>query len=211
MTSFVDILRACPVIPVLVIDREEDAVPLAEALRDGGLTTLEVTLRTPAALGAIRRMKSVAGVRVGAGTVLSADDVKRAADAGSDFLVTPGTSPRLVQPLLDSGLPAMPGVATPSEAAARLEEGFPVLKLFPAEQCGGVETLKAWGGPLFNALFCPTGGIGRDKVADYLALKNVVAVGGSWIAPTASVRAGDWSAITENARVGAGFGARKTA
>ncbi|HYE53066.1 MAG TPA: bifunctional 4-hydroxy-2-oxoglutarate aldolase/2-dehydro-3-deoxy-phosphogluconate aldolase [Azospirillaceae bacterium] len=206
MSAFLNLLAASPVIPVLVLDREEDAEPLAEALVAGGLATLEVTLRTPAALGAIRRMKRVPGARVGAGTVLTPDDVTRSVDAGVDFIVTPGTSHRMVQPLLDSGVPVMPGVATPSEAAARLEEGFEVLKLFPAEQCGGVEALKAWGGPLYQARFCPTGGIGRDKVAAYLALKNVVAVGGSWIAPTAAMRAGDWAGITANARAAAEMG-----
>jgi len=205
MNSLLPLLSTSPVIPVLVLDDVEPAARLADIFVEAGLRTAEVTLRTPAAPAAIRRMAGVDGLCVGAGTVLAPADVARALDAGARFLVTPGTPARLVPALLDSGVPVMPGIATPTEAADRLADGFEVLKLFPAEQYGGVGTLQAISGPFPQARFCPTGGIGRDKVASYLALPNVVAVGGTWIAPPALIRAGDWDRIAENARAAAAF------
>lgn len=205
MDSLIPLFSASPVVPVLVIDDVDHAARLAEIFVQAGLRTAEVTLRTPAAAAAIRRMADVPGLTVGAGTVLVPDDVKRATDAGAEFLVTPATPARLVPALLGAGVPVMPGIATPTEAAERLLDGFPVLKLFPAEQYGGIGTLQAIAGPLPHARFCPTGGIGRDKVASYLALKSVVAVGGTWIAPAPLLKAGNWDTIAANARAAAAF------
>ncbi len=205
MTDFLNLLTASPVVPVLVIDRAEDAGRLGEVLVEAGIRTAEITLRTPAAVEAIRRMAEIPGLTVGAGTILSPADVDRALGAGARFLVSPGTPARLVPALLGSGVPVLPGVATPSECIDRLSDGFEVLKLFPAEQYGGVGTLQAIAGPLPHARFCPTGGISKDKVPSYLALKNVVAVGGTWIAPPALLKAGDWDAIAANARAAAAF------
>lgn len=208
MSAFSALLRTSPVIPVLTIERVEDAAPLAVALHAGGLSVVEVTLRTPAALDAITEMKrAVSGLVVGAGTILKPADLDAAMSAGSDFIVTPATTTALVAPLRACGVPVIPGVATPSEVLARLDDGFDVLKLFPAEQYGGAGTIAALAGPLPQARFCPTGGIGRDKVASYLALKNVVGVGGSWIATNKQIAAGDWAGITENARAAAAFAA----
>lgn len=208
MSVFLSLLRTCPVIPVLTLDRVEDAAPLAVALKNGGLSVVEVTLRTPAALDAITAMKRAApGLVVGAGTILRPTDLDAALSSGADFIVTPATTPALVAPLKSCGVPVIPGVATPSEILTRLDEGFSVLKLFPAEQYGGAATIAALAGPLPHAQFCPTGGIGRDKVASYLALRNVVGVGGSWIATNALISQGDWTAISENARAAAAFAA----
>lgn len=207
LSAFRAILRTSRVVPVLVVDRVDDAEPLAEALCGAGLKVLEVTLRTPAALEVIRRMKAAApGVLVGAGTVLSERDVNAALEVGSDFIVTPGTTPRTASALLRAGIPVMPGVSTPSEALARLEEGFEILKFFPAEQYGGPATLKAMAGPLAGIQFCPTGGVGRAETPEYLAQPNVIAVGGSWVAPAALLKAGDWAAIAANAATAAGMG-----
>lgn len=200
MPDLIDILRRNPVLPILTLEREEDAEPLGKALLAGGLTSVEVTLRTAAALPVIRRLKAMGRLAVGVGTVLSAGDAAAAADAGADFLVTPGTTPALAAALRAVGLPALPGVATAGEAMAQMEAGFELLKFFPAEPMGGPETLKALAGPLARVRFCPTGGIGRDRAPAYLALPNVVAVGGSWIATPALLRAGDWAAIADNAR-----------
>ncbi|MFV3073688.1 bifunctional 4-hydroxy-2-oxoglutarate aldolase/2-dehydro-3-deoxy-phosphogluconate aldolase [Niveispirillum fermenti] len=206
MQAFTALLRASPVIPVLTIDHVADAEPLAQALAAGGLSVVEVTLRTPAALDAITAMKRAApGLVVGAGTILRPADLDAAMSAGSDFIVTPATTQALVAPLKGCGVPVIPGVATPSEILARLDDGFDVLKLFPAEQYGGTGTIAALTGPLPQARFCPTGGIGRDKVASYLALKNVVGVGGSWIATGRQIAERDWAGITANARAAAAF------
>lgn len=205
MDSLIPLLRSSPVVPVLVIDSVDQAARLADILVAAGIRTAEVTLRTPAALDAIRRMGQGTGLCVGAGTVLTPEDAARATDAGARFLVTPGTPARLVPALLGAGVPVIPGIATPTEAIDRLSDGFRVLKLFPAEQYGGLGTIQAMGGPLPQALFCPTGGIGRDKVAAYLAVRSVVAVGGTWIAPGPLLRAGDWDTIAQNARAAAAF------
>jgi 2-dehydro-3-deoxyphosphogluconate aldolase/(4S)-4-hydroxy-2-oxoglutarate aldolase len=185
-----------PVIPVLVIDDASLAADLARALIAGGLPALEVTLRTPAALEAIREMSQVQGGVVGAGTLLTEKDVEAAKEAGATFGVAPGFTRRLLDAAESSDLPMLPGAATPSEAMYLLQRGYAVQKFFPAEANGGVPVLKAWGAPLPQIRFCPTGGIGLGNALDYLALSNVACVGGSWVAPGAMVRSGDWAGIT---------------
>lgn len=189
-----------PVIPVLVIDDAAQAAPLARALVAGGLPVLEVTLRTPAALDAIRAMAAVPGAIVGAGTVLTAADVAAAQAAGAGFAVAPGCTPALRDACVAAALPLLPGAATASEAMARAEDGFDFLKFFPAEPMGGAAVLRALAGPLPRLAFCPTGGITAATLRSYLALPNVACVGGSWIVPDAALRAGDWDSITALAR-----------
>jgi 2-dehydro-3-deoxyphosphogluconate aldolase/(4S)-4-hydroxy-2-oxoglutarate aldolase len=191
--------RVCalaPVIPVLVVDDARTAADLARALVAGGLPALEVTLRTPAALDAIREMARVEGGVVGAGTLLTEKDVEAAKEAGATFGVSPGATRRLLDACEANDLPLLPGAATPSEAMHLLERGYSVQKFFPAEANGGVPVLKSWGAPLPQVSFCPTGGVSLSNAASYLALPNVVCVGGSWVAPAAMVRQGDWSGIT---------------
>lgn len=192
--------RKAPVIPVLVIEDATHAAPLAEALIAGGLPVLEVTLRTPAALDAIAAMSAVPGGIVGAGTVLTPDDVRAAQDAGAQFAVSPGATDRLLDACEAAGLPILPGAATASEAMRLLERGYGVQKFFPASAIGGAPALKALGGPLPQVRFCPTGGIDTANAADYLALDNVLCVGGSWVAPRQLVQKGEWAAITGLAR-----------
>lgn len=204
MSKQAETLRALlgnvPVIPVLVVDDVEHALPLARALVAGGLPVLEVTLRTAVALEAIERMASVPGAVVGAGTVLSPADLDAARRAGARFAVSPGLEPALSEAAAASDIPLLPGVMTPSEAMAARARGFTFLKLFPAAVAGGVGFLKALGGPLPDLIFCPTGGIGADTFRDYLALSNVHCVGGSWVAPASVLRDGDWGRVTELAR-----------
>ena len=188
--------RLAPVIPVLVIDDAASAFDLAQALVAGGLPALEVTLRTPAALDAIREMARVPGGVVGAGTLLTAKDVENAKEAGATFGVSPGATDWLLDACEANDLPILAGAATATEAMRLLERGYRVQKFFPAEVNGGVPALKAIGAPIPQVLFCPTGGVNLGNAAAYLALPNVLCVGGSWIAPTAMVRAGDWTAIT---------------
>lgn len=189
-----------PVIPVVTIENARDAVPLARALLAGGLRVVEITLRTPAALDAIRAVVAeVPDAIVGAGTLLSPSDVTRAVEAGAHFLVTPGTPSPLAPALRDAAVPAMPGCATVSEAMALAALGFQVLKFFPAEQSGGARWLKSVSEPLPHIRFCPTGGINGGNAADYLALRNVIAVGGSWIAPAQAIAAGDFAGIAARA------------
>jgi 2-dehydro-3-deoxyphosphogluconate aldolase / (4S)-4-hydroxy-2-oxoglutarate aldolase len=197
--------RLAPVIPVLVIDEVRHAAPLARALVAGGLPVLEVTLRTPAALEAIAEMAQVPGARVGAGTVLSGADAARARAAGAQFAVSPGATEALVAACTAQGLPLLPGAATASEAMRLLEAGYRVLKFFPAEAAGGRTLLQALRGPLPQALFCPTGGITAASAPDWLNLQNVVCVGGTWVAPGAMLRAGDWAGIEGLARAAAGI------
>jgi 2-dehydro-3-deoxyphosphogluconate aldolase / (4S)-4-hydroxy-2-oxoglutarate aldolase len=192
--------RLAPVIPVLVVEAAEDAAPMAAALVAGGLPVLEVTLRTPAALTALAAMAKVPGARVGAGTVLSAHDAARAKAAGAEFAVAPGATPGLVAACVARDLPLMPGAATASEVMALLEQGYTMLKFFPAAAAGGREMLSALAGPLPRARFCPTGGIREENAADFLAQPNVVCVGGTWIAPPDLVAARDWAGITDRAR-----------
>ncbi len=197
-------LLTSPVIPVVTINRAADAVPLARALLAGGLHVVEVTLRTPAALDAVRAIVAeVPDMIVGVGTVLKPLDVTRAVDAGADFLVSPGTPPGLAQALADAPIPALPGCATVSEAMILAALGFPLLKFFPAEPSGGVRWLKAVAEPLPEVRFCPTGGVNAENAAAYLALPNVVAVGGSWVASAQAIVAGDFPDITSRARAAA--------
>ena len=190
-----------PVVPVLTIHRAEDAVPLARALVAGGLKVLEVTLRTPAALEAMQRIAAeVPEAVLAAGTVLSAGDLVRSAKAGARFAFSPG----LADFMLEAGpIPILPGVATASELMQALERGLSTFKFFPAVPAGGVGALKALGGPFADVAFCPTGGIDAANAADFLALANVLCVGGSWVAPTKAIDAGDWTAIEGLAKAAA--------
>ncbi len=191
------ILKAQPVVPVLIVDDAKSAVPLARALVAGGLKAIEITMRTPAALDAIRAVAAeVEGANVGAGTILSARDWDAAVAAGSTFIVSPGVTRGILDAAKASDVPILPGAATPSEVMALREEGVEVMKFFPAEQAGGAAYLKALSSPLAGTLFCPTGGISLKNAKDYLSLPNVVCVGGSWVAPKELVAAGDWAGIT---------------
>jgi len=195
------VMKAGPVIAVLVVERAEDALPLARALVAGGVTTLEITLRTAAALDAIRAIAGeVENALVGAGTVLFPADAKAAKAAGAGFAVSPGLIPDLAKACRHEGLPLLPGVATASEIMAGLELGFDRLKFFPAETSGGAAAVKAFAGPFAKVRFCPTGGITPANAPDYLRLPNVDCVGGSWLAPADAVRAGDWGRIEALAR-----------
>lgn len=190
------ILKLAPVVPVLVIDEVATAVPLARALVAGGLKAIEVTFRTPAALESIRAIAAeVEGAHVGAGTVLTPAQVGQAVDAGCRFMVSPGASPDLLAAAEGCPVPLLPGAATASEAMALLERGYTFQKFFPAEPAGGVAYLKALAQPLAGVRFCPTGGISRDSAGRYLALPNVVCVGGSWVAPGDRVAEGAWKDI----------------
>lgn len=188
--------RLAPVIPVLVIDDLAHAAPLAGALVAGGLPVLEVTLRTPVALDAIRAMAQILGGHVGAGTLLTPADVKAAKAAGATFGVSPGATDRLLDACAEHDLPLLPGAATASEIMALLDRGHTTLKFFPAEQAGGAAYLKSIGSPIPQAKFCPTGGIGLKNAGDYLSLPNILCVGGSWVAPKAAMAAGNWAEIT---------------
>ncbi len=199
------VCRLAPVVPVLVIEDLSHARPLAEALVAGGLPALEVTLRTPCALDAIRAMAEVPGGVVGAGTLLTPADVKAAKAAGATFGVSPGATDRLIAACEDEGLPLLPGAVTASEIMALLERGYTVQKFFPAEQSGGAAFLKSIGSPIPQVSFCPTGGIGPKNAPDYLALKNILCVGGSWVAPKEAMARGDWAEITRLAAAARGL------
>lgn len=199
-----EILAASPVIPVVVLARLEEAVPLARALVAGGIRVIEVTLRTPIALEAIRLMReAVPEALVGAGTVTGPGELAEAERAGAVFAVTPGLTPPLVEASRHAGIPVLPGVMTPSEAIAARDAGFSHLKLFPAGPAGGVAMLKALAGPLPGLRFCPTGGITAESAPDYLRLPNVACVGGSWITPPAALASGDWPLVTRLAAAAA--------
>jgi 2-dehydro-3-deoxyphosphogluconate aldolase/(4S)-4-hydroxy-2-oxoglutarate aldolase len=193
-----DIVGLAPVIPVLVIDDIAHAVPLGRALVAGGLSVLEITLRTPVAIQCLERMVGeIEGAVVGAGTVLSASQRQAVADVGAQFAVSPG----LIEGETAEGpVPLLPGIATATELMAGLAAGFTHFKLFPANIVGGVDALKAFASPFSQAKFCPTGGVSAHNAADYLALPNVVCVGGSWVAPADAVKAGDWGRIEALAR-----------
>ncbi len=195
-----DICRLAPVVPVLVIDDASIAEPLARALVAGGLPALEVTLRTPAALDAIRAMAGVEGGTVGAGTLLTPEDVKAAKAAGARFGVSPGATDRLLQACEDEELPLLPGAATASEAMRLYERGYSVQKFFPAEAAGGAAALKAIGAPIPQVRFCPTGGVTLQNAPGYLSLGNTLCVGGSWVAPAGLIAARDWAGIEALAR-----------
>ena len=198
--TILEIMRSASVIPVIAIDDPEHAVPLARALVAGGIRVLEVTLRTPHGLGAIRAMAGVEGAIVGVGTLTQPEEFAAARDAGAVFGVSPGLTPALIAAAKSSGLPLLPGVMTPSEVMLAREAGFRELKLFPAVPAGGVGMLSAIGGPLPDVTFCPTGGISLATAPQFLALKNVACVGGSWLTPRETIQAGDWDRITELAR-----------
>ncbi len=195
-----DICRLAPVVPVLVVEDLDHAAPLARALVAGGLPALEITLRTPVALEAIRAMSEVAGGVVGAGTLLTPADVRAAKAAGAKFGVSPGATDRLLAACEEEELPLLPGGATATEVMALLEKGYTVQKFFPAEASGGVPALKSIGAPLPQVKFCPTGGVTLDNAPDYLALSNTLCVGGSWVAPKAMMVKGDWAGIEALAR-----------
>ena len=181
MTDIATIMQTSPVIPVLVIDDAATARPLAEALVAGGLRVLEVTLRTPAAFEAIAEMKKVDGAIVGAGTVVDADQFAQVMDAGAEFIVCPGLSERLATPIIESGVPFLPGVANAGDIMRGLDLGLTHFKFFPAEASGGLKALKALAAPFFQCRFCPTGGITEASAPEWLAFKPVLCVGGSWI------------------------------
>ena len=182
-----EIMRTAPVIPVLVVDRLEDAVPMAEALVAGGLRVLEVTLRTPVALDGIRAMREVDGAIVGAGTVVDQEQLQAAIDAGAQFIVSPGLTEALGRAAIRAQVPFLPGVATAGDIMRGLELGLEHFKFFPAEANGGIPALKALAGPFGGLKFCPTGGIRQETAADWLALEQVLCVGGSWLVPQGEV------------------------
>lgn len=202
-----EIVKVAPVIPVMVVEKIEDAVPLARALYNGGLKVLEITLRTPCALDAITAMVEnlPEDAVIGAGTIITPKDLEAAVKAGSSFLVSPGTTPALIEAAKASSVPLLPGVATPTDVMNLYVQGFDHMKFFPAEAAGGVPMLKSIGGPLPQITFCPTGGIDLAKAPTYLALPNVACVGGTWMAPRELMRAGKWDEIETLAREAAGL------
>ena len=201
LTAAVDaVLHAAPVVPVLAVADAADAVPLARALVDAGLPVLEITLRTASALEVIRAMASVEGAIVGAGTVLTATDLAAVEAAGARFAISPGGTDALYAAARDASIPLLPGIATASELMRGLEHGYRRFKFFPAESSGGVAALKAFGGPFAQVKFCPTGGIDAAKAPAYLALPNVITVGGSWMVPGDALKARDWGRIEALAR-----------
>ncbi|MGI5370354.1 bifunctional 4-hydroxy-2-oxoglutarate aldolase/2-dehydro-3-deoxy-phosphogluconate aldolase [Streptomyces iakyrus] len=205
------VLDLAPVVPVVVVEDVADAVPLARALVAGGLPAIEVTLRTPAALAAIGEIaREVPGAVVGAGTVIRPEQVAEAVAAGSRFLVSPGWTDVLLEAMRASGVPFLPGVSTASEVVALLERGVREMKFFPAQAAGGTAYLKSLSGPLPQARFCPTGGIGPDSAPDYLALPNVGCVGGSWMLPQDAVAARDWDRVEALARAASALSAGRT-
>jgi 2-dehydro-3-deoxyphosphogluconate aldolase/(4S)-4-hydroxy-2-oxoglutarate aldolase len=200
MHTIADLLRDSRVLPVLVIDEIADAVPLAIALRDAGMPSLEITLRRPTAIDAIQRIiAEVPGVSVGAGTVTTRAQLDQLRAMGVAFAISPGMTATLVTHARQIGLPYLPGVVTPSEIMAGIELGLTAFKFFPAGAMGGVATLRAYADVFPGAVFCPTGGIGPDNLRDYLALANVAAAGSSWLAPAELTRARDWPAISQRA------------
>jgi 2-dehydro-3-deoxyphosphogluconate aldolase/(4S)-4-hydroxy-2-oxoglutarate aldolase len=201
-----EICALAPIVPVLVIDDVSAAQPLAEALVAGGLPALEVTLRTPGALDAIRAMSQVPGGHVGAGTLVTPRDVRAAKAAGATFGVSPGATDDLLDACEAEDLPLLPGAATATEAMRLLARGYTVLKFFPAEASGGAPALKAIGAPLPQITFCPTGGISPANAASYLSLNNVLCAGGSWVAPNDLVSARKWTEIETLARAAAKLG-----
>jgi len=191
------LFRPARIIPVLTIERIEDAVPLAKALVAGGVHVLEVTLRTPVAVESAKAiMAHVPAAVVGIGTILNADDLARAEGIGARFGISPGATPDLLKAAAASGLPFAPGIATASELMLGLSHGFNLVKFFPAEQSGSIKALRALAGPFPDVRFCPTGGIGEANAISWLGEPNVIAVGGSWLCPAADIRSGNWAGIT---------------
>jgi 2-dehydro-3-deoxyphosphogluconate aldolase / (4S)-4-hydroxy-2-oxoglutarate aldolase len=199
--SALQVMQDAPVIPVIVLNDVAHAVPMARALVAGGIRMLEVTLRTPAALACIEAIaRAVPEAVVGAGTVRTRADTQAAANAGALFAVSPGYTSAVGQACRDTGMSLLPGVATGGEIMMAQEDGFTELKFFPAMQAGGPAMLKAWSGPFFDVKFCPTGGVTLQNAPEFLALPNVVCVGGSWLVPSDAMAAGDWARITQLAR-----------
>jgi 2-dehydro-3-deoxyphosphogluconate aldolase/(4S)-4-hydroxy-2-oxoglutarate aldolase len=186
--------------PVLAVSRVEDAQPLARALKAGGLTVLEVTLRTSAAIDVIAEMKKVEGVIVGAGTVTRVEQLKQLEDVGADFAISPGATPKLLEAGQQTSMPFLPAIASVSEMMQGLEMGYSHFKFFPAAASGGLSALKAFSGPFPDVKFCPTGGISVNDFTQYLALPSVVCVGGSWVVPADALNQGDWARIEQLAR-----------
>jgi 2-dehydro-3-deoxyphosphogluconate aldolase/(4S)-4-hydroxy-2-oxoglutarate aldolase len=192
-----EILRQGPVVPVVVIHKLEQAVPLAKALMAGGIRVIEITLRTPVAVETIRAIsQAVPGAIVGAGTVTRAEELTAVAEAGADFAISPGLTVELLQAANRGTIPLIPGISTVSELMTGMALGYTHFKFFPAEAAGGIKMLKAIAGPFPKITFCPTGGITLDNYLDYLALGNVACIGGSWIAPQGAMDQGDWARIT---------------
>ncbi len=200
------ICALAPIVPVLVVDDAAHAAPLADALVAGGLPALEVTLRTPAALEVIAEMAKVDGGVVGAGTLLTPEDVRAAKEAGAQFGVSPGATDRLLTAAEEADLPLLPGAATATEVMALYERGYDMLKFFPAEAAGGALALKSIGAPIPQVSFCPTGGVSPENARDYLSLPNVICAGGSWVAPKDAVSSGDWARIRSLAGEAAALG-----
>ncbi|WP_161965430.1 bifunctional 4-hydroxy-2-oxoglutarate aldolase/2-dehydro-3-deoxy-phosphogluconate aldolase [Rhodococcus sp. P1Y] len=200
------VMDISPVVPVVVVDRLEDAVPLAKALHEGGVNVIELTLRSDVGLAAIAAIAAeVPDVVIGAGTVLSVKDAEKSIEAGARFLVSPGASSALLDAAHEWTVPWLPGVSTATEAMNVADAGYTELKFFPAESSGGAWALGALAGPLPHLTFCPTGGISTSNAADYLRLSNVACVGGSWLTPRKAVQDKDWAALTELARAAAGL------
>lgn len=196
-----DLLKQVAVIPVITIEHLDDAVPLAEALIAGGIRHLEITLRSPVALqGAQEIIKKVPDAIVGIGTALTPDDLKKSADIGAQFVLSPGATPKLLDAAAQSTLPFIPGIATASEIMTAQEFGFYIMKFFPASTSGGKEALKGFQGPFSNILFCPTGGISAQNFMEWRALSNVITVGGSWLTPKDMIRNSNWAGITKLAQ-----------
>ena len=199
-----EILAASPVMPVIVLDRVDDAVPLAEALVSGGIRVLEVTMRTSVALDCVRAIRTaVPNAIVGVGTITNIADMNAAREAGAMFGVSPGTTPALLSHAATSGFPFLPGSMTPSDVMRALDAGFTAMKLFPAQQAGGIAMLKALGGPFPQVMFCPTGGIDADSAAAFLALPNVACIGGSWLSPASLIASKSWREIQKRAEAAA--------
>ena len=198
--------QARPVLPVMVINDIEQALPMAQALCDGGITVFEITLRTECALEVIALLKKeMPDCIVGAGTVINAEQFRQVIEAGGDFVVSPGLTDELLAIAKDTGLPFIPGVSSPGDVMKALEGGCTMQKFFPAEQSGGAAMLKALSGPFGQVIFCPTGGVGMHNVQDYLSLPNVPCVGGSWVLPKDAVVAGDWETVTRLAGEASGL------
>lgn len=196
-----EIFAAGPVVPVLVINDVEKAVPLAKALMEGGIKVLEVTLRTPAAIDVIKRIADeVPDSLIGAGTVTNAQQLKAVVEAGAKFAISPGMTADLLKAGMDAEIPLIPGISSTSDLMKGKDAGYTHMKFFPAEASGGVKAIKSISGPFPDVTFCPTGGIGPNNYNDYLALSNVKCVGGSWLAPDDAIESGDWARITQLAK-----------
>ncbi len=196
--KIIEVLQISPIVPVVVIEDIKDAVPLAQSLIEGGIPIIEVTLRSSCALEAIELIaKNVPKMHVGAGTILNLTQLEQAQNRGAEFLISPGLTIKLLEHAKKKDMPLIPGVSSSSEVMQALELGYSALKFFPAEYCGGVKLLNAFNGPFKGVKFCPTGGISADNMRSYLALENVVCVGGSWLTPKDLIQNKEWDKITE--------------